>query len=69
MEVNPDAIDPDQIELVVQPCTQIGMIMEDVSPLTLNVAREGLEDRILEIASQVRTLAALTEAVQRLIGQ
>jgi hypothetical protein len=39
---DPDATDRDLVHLVVQLCTRIGMIMEDVSPLAIDASRNGL---------------------------
>ena len=63
------ATDPDVIDLVVQLCTRIGMIMEDVSPLALDASREGLERRVVEIANAARAMATIADAAQELIGR
>ena len=63
----PDEIDPDLVDLFVQLCTRIGMIMEDVSPLAFNASREGLEARVAEVLGAVRTITALANAVQVLL--
>ena len=61
------AIDPDLIELVVQLFTRIGMIMEDVSPLAINASRDGLETRVAEVVSAIRTMSALARAADLLV--
>lgn len=58
-----DAIDPDLIDLVVQLCTRIGAIMEDVSPLAINASRDGLEARVAEVVASIRRLTTLADAV------
>ena len=63
------SLGPDVIELVVQLSMRMGMIMEDASPLALNASPEGLEERIATIAREVRTLASISEAAQRLVRQ
>jgi hypothetical protein len=63
-----DAIDPDLIDLVIQLCTRIGMIMEDLSLIALDASRDGSGDRVAEIVSAVRTLAALAQAAEVLLG-
>ena len=61
--------DPEVINLVVQLRTRIGMIMEDVSPLALHASREGLETRVVEIASAGRAMATIADAAHELIGR
>ncbi len=61
--------DPEVIDLVVQLCTRIGMIMEDVSPLALDASREGLERRVVEIANAARAMATIADAAHELIGR
>ena len=63
------ATDPDVIDLVMQLCTRIGIIMEDVSPLALDASREGLERRVVEIANAARAMATIADAAQELIGR
>jgi hypothetical protein len=62
-----DAIDPEVIELIVQLCTRIGMIMEDVGPLALNASREGLRARVAEIAVEIRAITAISNAAEALL--
>ena len=64
---DPTLHDPDLVDLVVQLCTRIGMIMEDVGPLALVASPEGLEDRVHEIASAIRILVAVAHAAQVLL--
>ncbi len=61
------AIDPDVIELVVQLCTRMGMIMEDASALALDASHEGLEQRVVELATAAQTIAAVANTAQRLL--
>jgi hypothetical protein len=64
---DPDAIDPDLIDLVVQLCTRIGMIMEDVSPFAINASRDNLEGRVTEVVRAVRTMMPLAGAAEALL--
>ena len=64
-----DAIDPDLIELIVQLCTRIGMIMEDVSPLAIDASRDGLEARVTEVVGAIRGMAKLADAVEVLLAR
>lgn len=59
--------DPDRIDLVVQLCTRIGMIMEDVSPLAIDASRDGLESRVAEVVRAIRTIGPLADAVEVLL--
>ena len=54
-------------ELVVQLCTRLGMMMEDLSPLALNASPEGLRARVIEIALGIRTMAAIADAAKALV--
>ena len=58
-----DAIDSDLIELVVQLCTRIGMIMEAASPPAINASRDGLEGRVAEILAAIHKTRPLANAV------
>jgi len=62
------ALDPDVIELVVQLCTRMGMIMEDASVLALDASHEGLEQRVIELATAAQTISVFAGAAQRLLG-
>ena len=42
----------DVIDLVIQLCTRIGMMMEDVCPVALDASREGLEERVNDSEGQ-----------------
>src|SRR5258708_1637923 len=64
-----DATDPNRIDLVVQLCTQIGMIMEDVSPLAIDASRNGLEARVAEIIRAIRLMAVIAGAAEALLKQ
>ena len=63
------AIDPDVIDLAVQLCTRIGMMMEDVSPLALDASREGLKKRVAHLARAVRAIAKVADATDALLGR
>ena len=62
-----DATDPELIELVVQLCTRIGMIMEDASPLAITASRDGLEDRVTELVGAIATVKSLAESAEMLL--
>ena len=62
----PDSRD-DVIALVIQLNTHVGMIMEDVSPVALDVTPEGLEARVQEIGAASGRIAALVGAAQSLL--
>lgn len=62
-----DAIDPDVTGLVVQLCTRIGMMMEDVSPLALDTSHEGLEDRVAELVNATGAMATVAHAAAALL--
>lgn len=52
-------MDDDRRDLIVSLCTQIGMIMEDASPLALTmrgVADDDLADRVDEIDIAIRRM-------------
>jgi hypothetical protein len=63
-----DLIDPDVIDLVVQPCTRVGMMMEDISPVALDPSREGLEERVAVIVVATRNVATIAAAAEDLLG-
>jgi hypothetical protein len=64
-----DAIDPDLSGLVIQLCTRIGMIMEDLSLVTLDASGEGLEARVDQVARAIRTMSALVHAAESLVAR
>ena len=64
-----DTIDPDVKDLIVQLCTRIGMMMEDVSPLALDASHEGLEKRVADLASIVQSMATVADAAKALLGR
>ena len=64
-----DAPDPDRMDLVVQLCTRIGMIMEDMSPLAIDASSDGLKGRAAEVVRATRTMAVLVDAVEVLLEQ
>ncbi len=61
--------DPEEVDLVIQLCTRMGIIMEDVSPLALHASREGLQQRVAEIACEIRAMTAIAGAAESLISQ
>jgi hypothetical protein len=60
------AIDSERIDLVVQLCTRIGMIMEDVSPLAMDGSFEGLHARVAAMVYATRRMAVLASAAEAL---
>jgi hypothetical protein len=62
-----DSSNRDLIDLVIQLCTLIGTIMEDVSPVALNATRDGLEARVAEVAFASRTITSLVDAAEMLL--
>ncbi len=62
-------LDADLIALVVQLNTRIGMIMEDVSLVTLDATPEGLDARVQENAVASARIAALVGAAQALMAE
>lgn len=61
------ADDPRRNELVLQLCTRLGMLMEDVCPLALDASPDGLEARVDEIVRCVRAMVALADAAKALM--
>lgn len=61
------ADDFEQNELVVQLCTRLGMMMEDLSPFALDASPEGQRARVIEIALRIQTMAAIANAAKALI--
>ena len=59
--------DANKNELVVQLCTCIGMMMEDLSPLALDASPVGLEARLAQITQGVLAMATLAHTAQALI--
>jgi hypothetical protein len=45
------------IDLVVQVCTRIGMMMEDVSSMALDAKCEGLKERVDDFRGAIRVAA------------
>ena len=64
-----EAIKPEVIDLVVQLCTRVGMMMEDVGPLALDASRTGLEKRVAELANSVRKMSVVVAAAQTILDQ
>ena len=64
-----DQNDPDMIELVIQLCTRIGMMMEDVTPIALDASRDGLEQRVTELVRATRAMAAIAISAEALLGR
>lgn len=65
---DPDALDPDLTELVIQLCTRVGMMMEDVSPVALDASRERLEQRVAIVVFATRNVATIAAAAESLRG-
>ena len=66
-----DKADPDNadaIDLVVQLCTRIGMMMEDVCPVALDASREGLEERVADLRGAIRVMATIADAAEAMLG-
>ena len=63
---NQNDADTDRHELVVQLCTRIGMMMEDLIPIALDVSLGGLKGRVRDLALGVETMTALASAAQAL---
>jgi hypothetical protein len=60
-----DEADPDNtdvIDLVIQLCTRIGMMIEDVCPLALDASREALEEWVADLQGALRVMATITDA-------
>ena len=62
-----DAIDPDVTDLVVQLCTRIGMMMEDVSPRALDASHERLKERVAELVNATRAMTTVADAAAALL--
>ncbi len=62
-----DTIDPDVTDLIVQLCTRIGMIMEDVSPLALDASHEGPKERVAELVNATRAMTTVADAAAALL--
>lgn len=66
-----DHTDPDNtdlIDLVVQLCTRIGMMMEDVSPMALDTSREGMEERVAGLQGAIRGMAVIVDAAKEMLS-
>lgn len=61
--------DSDVIDLVLQLCRRIGMMMEDANPLALDASREGLNERVADLASAARAIATVADAAEALLGR
>jgi hypothetical protein len=55
------------VDLVLQLCTRVGIMMEDVSPRALDASRNGLEGRVAEIAKAARVIATAADAAEALL--
>ena len=65
-----DATDPDNadvIDLVIQLCTRIGMMMEDVCPVALDTSRERLEERVNDLRGAIRVMATIADAAEAML--
>ena len=58
---------PELHDLVITLLTRIGMIMEDVSPVALDVTPGGIQGRVLIVADASARITALIKAVQALM--
>lgn len=59
-----EAMDPDTIELIAQLCAQVGMLMEDASPVAVERGHSTPE----EMRKQLDDLACAAEKISRLIS-
>ncbi len=59
-----EAMDLDTIELIAQLCTQVGMIMEDASPVAVTIGHKTPE----EMRKRLDDLARAAEKISRLIS-
>ena len=57
----------DVIDLVIQLCTRISMMMEDVCPVALDASRDGLEERVSDIRGEIRAMATIADAAEALL--
>lgn len=65
-----DDTDPDNsdvIYLIIQLCTRIGMMMEDVCPVALDASREGLEERVADLRNAIRVMATIADAAEAML--
>ena len=65
-----DEADPDNaevVDLVVQLCTRIGMMMEDVCPVALDASREGLEERVADLRRAIRAMMTIADAAEAML--
>ena len=59
-----EAMNPDTIELIAQLCTQVGMLMEDASPVAVTIGHSAPE----EMRMRLDDLACVAEKISRLIS-
>ena len=57
----------DVIDLVVQLCTRIGMMMEDASPVALDASCNGLEERIANLRGAIRVMMTIADAADAML--
>ena len=57
----------DRHELIVQLCTRIGMMREDLIPIALDISGGGLKGRVRDLAGGVEAMTALVNAAQALM--
>ena len=57
----------DVIDLVVQLCTRIGMMMEDVCPVALDALREGLEERASGLRRAIQVMKTIADAAEAML--
>ena len=59
-----EAMRPDTMELIAQLCTQVGMLMEDASPVAVTIGHSNPE----EMRKRLGDLAGAAEKISRLIS-
>lgn len=76
MDLPPDlalglCMDAERNDLVITLCTEVGILMEDMSPLALMIAGvgDGLEDRLDQIDAAIAEMAALLAAARIIAGR
>lgn len=65
-----DEADPDNthvIDLVVQLCTRIGMMMEDASPVALDALPEGLHERVADLRGAIQVMMTIADAAEAML--
>ncbi len=65
-----DETDPDNcdvIDLVIQLCTRIGMMMEDVCPVALDASRAGLKERVAILRGAIQVMMTIADAAEAML--